>query len=986
MFNQLCTFTSFSFSSSALDLKKYVLRAKELGFNCLGVCDSNIRCYPRFASICKEENIKPIFGYSFKLESKQIPFYKGYFYIKNEEGYLNLLKFFLLRKDILSLDDIKEYASGLILVIQVDNDDFFYDYFLTVISKEIFNFKKVFNDDFYFGLTINNQDESSSSSVFRKYCLDNNYNLLSFPEVRYLYKNDAELLELLKSYYSKRLAEINIISGPHFLLSSNAVSKLYSNDEIETTQKLVDSCSFEFFKKRGSLIKIDNDAEILKEKAYAGLKSKVKDCSSVYIDRLNYELNVISEMNFSSYFLVVEDYVNYAKSVFIKVGPGRGSVGGSLVSYCLNISEVDPIKYDLSFERFLNPKRHTMPDIDLDFESNRRNEVLSYLERKYSPLRVSTIRTFTLLKPKSAYTLVGNALNMNKNRISKITKFIFKNASTFTQALKDPILGYKLANELKDPYFAEVANKAERLIGLPLELSEHAPGVILSNIDISLCCPREEGKMGTVEFEYPYMEMMGFLKFDILSLDNLSFIGKIEKRIVDSNKELVNVQDNLNDKETFKTLNECNLTYVFQLDATFGMKEAVNSVKPDSLSSLADLLALYRPGPKEYIPLYAKRKNNNAKIDYLDERLKPILDETYGIMIYQEQVMKVLQAIANFSLADADLFRRAISKKDLSKMQSYYDVFIQGAIQNGISKENAEKIYADIEKFADYGFNKAHAYEYALITYTLLYYKTHYPVEFYTTAFLNCSFGDKTCLDLLKELNLKNIHCHLPNINISNKKEIKFVDNRLYPSLCFVTRVDESVVDKIIEERQKGEFLSFYNFCQRLCSKLNKKDYETINRLIYAGAFDRFSKQRKQLVKNLPTYMDFASNFFNENEIPQIDSLPYDLGEFFVLEKENISLILSKKLSSIIKKDSYNTMIVMDVSSFEVNDFFYACDERNIYRVYYDTKINVHKYDFILVKGKINKKTSEVQGDVKANMICQAYDIINCGRKVINNG
>lgn len=950
---QLCTTTTYEIGHSIIKAEDYAKRAKDLGYDSIAVSDNNIRAYPSFEYACKKYGLLPLFGYRMQLASSiKTPFH-AFLYIKNETGYKNLCKLISLKEDIIGTALLKQYHEGLILVIQADTEFYYQDYFLTKISPDIFAYHKIFQDDFALGITLRNKEDREDSPVLYKYCQDNSYPIIPLPEVHYLTKQDYSSYCLFQSGLKKEVYHENENESSDFLLSPNALKTIYREEDINTLSSLFGNIDFTFIKKRGKMIHIDNDDESLKQTAYEGLKNKGLDKNETYTKRLDYELSVIKDMHFSSYFLIVEDYVSFAKECKIKVGPGRGSAGGSLVSYSLGITDVNPIKYDLSFERFLNPKRKTMPDIDIDFEDTRRNEIVHYLENKYGEEKVGTIRTFVCLKPKSALNLIGPALSVPDNRIKKISSLIPDTASTFEEVRKDTTWkGNKFRELMKDDYFRSIVDKAESLLGLVVNTSFHAPGVIISEDNISTYCPRENGDYGTIEFEYPYMEQMGYLKVDILPLSTLSFIKSIEERIMKSGSSLIDIQNNLNDKETFLLLNKLHLGAIFQLDATLGMKEVVKLIKPQSFSDIPAILALYRPGPKDYIPLYAKRKNGLIKTEYPDERLKDILSETYGIMVYQEQVIKAVQVIASFSASDADLFRRAISKKDITKMEMYKEQFVKGCLNNGIDGSKAEKLYLDIEKFANYGFNKSHAYSYAFITYQLLYYKAHYPKEFYASAFKLHSLSSATGLGLVKELKDDGYHLHVPDISLSLKDDILFHDDFIYLPLGFIAGVDSKTIQFLMEEREKRPFTSFYDIIQRLIEKDSNIDKRTLFSLIDSGALDSLEKNRAGMEKHLEQYIDFAKMAFDESLLPSVDDIKEKQGQKLLGEKSKLSLIISKKISSIAKKQGYSSFLISDVSRYELDSTLTIDNESKSYQIAVNKKENYKKGDILLVQAE----------------------------------
>ncbi len=957
-YTQLNTITCYSFSKSIIKPETFCSKAKELGYSSLGIADDNIYCYPSFAKECAKNDLKPVFGYRIKISSPQTHPLDAVLYIKNEEGYLNLLKIIKNKKNTYGLDDFINNHHGLILIFETENSDYCEKLFQDLISPLILKYKKLFEDDLYLGITLNTLKDQQEVDNIYKFADTTYTKTIAFPSVKYLKKNDAYSLYLYSKSFAKEVVEEEITEGPNFLLSTVSLTKIYRQNDLLEAEKLVENIKFDFFKKRGQLIHFENDDDILKEKAFDGLKRKlnVAVIDENYTSRLNYELKVISDMKFSSYFLLVSDYINYAKNNDIKVGPGRGSAGGSLVAYSLNITELDPIRYKLSFERFLNPKRQTMPDIDIDFEDTKRSEIIQYLKKRYGENRVVDIITFSTLKPRSVLNFVGPALSFNQNRLKKLTSSISPTSSTFAEALNDKFYGYRFKKLLEDSYYKDLVAKATPLISLPINTSIHASGIIVNNDPIYLTSPLSEGEKGTTSFEYPYMEEMGYLKVDILGLSNLSFIRMIENEIKKNNKTIPNIQDVLDDEKTFKVLNDLDVTYIFQLESK-GMKDTIKTIKPTTFSDIASLIALYRPGPKDYIYLFAERKQDPSKIEYIVDSLKPVLEETYGIMIYQEEVMETLKVVASFSSSDADLFRRAISKKKKDVMLTYKDKFIQGCKNNGIDMQKAETIYSDIEKFSSYGFNKSHAYSYALIVYQLLYYKANYSQEFYKACLKETSLSDEKFISLGTELKKRNYTIKSCNINHSLYDESVFEKDSIYLAFSHISSLNPKFIENIIKERDKnGIYKSFYDFIKRNIKSISNGDKKSINSMIEAGVFDSLYIGRESLKTNLEMYISFIQNGFDEDSIPPFNLDDEDLGERLNQEKYSLGIILSTRLSNIYAKPGYKTLIISDDSGIELNHTIIASSENKEYKINITKNDSYQKNDFILVKADFTKK------------------------------
>ena len=954
-FLPLNTITAYDFGESIILPSSYVKRGKELGYTSLGIADQNRYAFPSFADACEKEKIKPVFGLRISLSSAIRDKYDAVLYIKNEKGYQNLCDLLSKKRDKYGTDTLLSHKDGLILVLCRNDPLFYQEEYQTRISKELTLFKRIFQDDFYLGLRLESKADREESPLLFRFIDDREYQAVAFPCSRYLFKNDAGSYRLFTAAWKKEKYQDGNEVGPEFLLSDQGIEKTYREKEIKAAQEIADKTDFSFFTKRGSRISFDHADELLNEKAVEGLQNRFlgKEIPSEYKDRLQYELSIIKKRNFSSYFLLVEDYVSHARREGIYVGPGRGSAGGSLVSYSLNITQMDPRKYSLSFERFLNPKRKTRPDIDRDFEDTRRSEVVSYLKQRYGESHCGEIVTFSCLKPRSAINLIGTALGYSPSRLKPLTSLLPEQADDFTSAKEQRRYYQKVKFESlrKDDYYASLVKRASLFIGLPVNTSIHAAGVILSQDEIYKNVPRSRGKSGTVLYEYPYRERLGYLKVDILSLSNLSFIREIEERIKKNGKELPDIRNDLENKKVFEERNSLHLARIFQLDNSFGFRKAIEEIHPDSFKDIASLLALYRPGPRNYISSFAKRKKGREKIEYKSPLLEPILRDTYGIRIYQEQVRSAVVAVASFSSSDADLFRRAISKKDVDKRKQYEPLFYQGAKKNGVREDLAKSIYEDVLKFAGYGFNKSHAYCYAYLTYMLLYYKANYPQEFYEAAFSSNTLGSLKSLQLRQELKDNRIKRIRPDINTSKADDYLLRNNQCFIPLSVIKQSDKKLLSVIVDVREeKGAFTSYYDFFLKRDGKRNESSLKTLTSLIEAGAFDSLSPYREERKKNLSLYRSYASMSFPRNQIPARAESKEDYGIRLSLEKEMLGIIRSIPLTALIYKKGYKTFIVSDTSYLETNGMVTIIREVEEYKAFLNGRKNVEKGGILLIK------------------------------------
>ena len=635
-------------------------------------------------------------------------------------------------------------------------------------------------------------------------------------------------------------------------------------EAIENTQKIVGLCNFEFELGKVKLPRFETPNgktpdEYLRELCIEGLKKRYGEKTQKEIlDRLEYELSVIKQTGFASYFLIVQDFVNWAKGNRIVVGPGRGSVGGSLVAYLLNITNVDPIKYNLLFERFLNPSRISMPDIDLDFTDRRRDEVIDYVAQKYGRDRVAQIITFGTMAARAVVRDVGRALNYSYSYCDQLAKMI-PFGSTLNETLAK-VTEFRQLYET-DEKARKLIDFARKLEGVARHASTHACGVVISAEPLDNICPlqhpTQDDEEIVTQYEMHSIEDLGLLKMDLLGLKNLTIIEDTLSRIyVVQNKKIDIENIPLDDKKVYRLLQRGDTVGVFQLESE-GMRRYLKQLKPTELEDIIAMVALYRPGPMQFIPDYIAGKHKRKKIEYLYPKLKPILESTYGICVYQEQLMQVARELAGFSLSEADILRKAVGKKIKSLLLEQKEKLINGMIKNKIEKRVAEKIWEWVLPFAKYGFNRSHSCAYALIAYQTAYLKAHCPVEF-MAALLTSEKADVERIGfLIEEVKRMGIEVLSPDINeswrnftvVPGKNQIRF-------GLLAIKNVGENIVEAIVKERKlAGPFQSIEDFVTRINSKdLNKKSLES---LIKAGVFDGFL-ERNLLLFNIEKLLEFS--------------------------------------------------------------------------------------------------------------------------------
>ena len=794
--------TDYSILASLLKINDLINFLKEKNITTIGVVDDNLSYVMEYYNELKKNGIKLIPGLEVTINDLPV-----YLYAKNYSGYQNLC---YITSNEITIENIKNNSKDLIMVLPYKSKDLY----------DKFNFP-----DTYLAFTESDEIDYSFKNIYL-----NVIKCLNKEDLEYL-----KYLELIKT--GKSISEEIIVDNDYY-------KEIELDKSILDNYKEIDSlCNFEV-KKNDLLPKYDfvsEDSKTYLEKlCKKGLMKRFDNKVPMkYADRLMMELDVINQMGFNDYFLVVWDYVKFAKKNNILVGPGRGSAAGSLVSYSLGITDIDPIKYDLLFERFLNKDRITMPDIDIDFDSNRKEEVVNYVIEKYGRKKVCNIITYGTMKSKMVLRDVGRIFNL-EDKIDSFVKYIDSNMS-----LKENLENINIKNMISnDPLLSKVCMISLKLEGLKRLTSVHAAGVIISKEDLDRYIPLYDNN-GTVVSGYTmnYIEELGLLKMDFLSLDNLILISNLCDEIKDIN--INNIP--LDDGKTLDVFRKVNTDGIFQFESS-GIKNVLRKFRVDNFDDLAVILALFRPGPMQNIDSYIKRKEGKEKVTYVSDSLKEILGSTYGIIIYQEQIMQIASKMAGFSLSEADNLRRAMSKKKLELMESYRDKFIEGSIKNNYSKEDAEKTFDYILKFASYGFNKSHSVSYSLISYQMAYLKAHYPSHFMKYLLSNVIGNEVKTKEYIDECKLNNISILMPDINKSDKEYV-LEDTGIRFPLASIKNIGSTISNQIIEERLSGgEYKDFIDFVVRNYSRgVNKK---VLTCLINSGCFDSFNN-RRTLIDNL---------------------------------------------------------------------------------------------------------------------------------------
>ena len=855
----------YSFLQSGLTIEKITSSVVKNDYFALGLCDNGVMFgVPSFAKASESIKRPYLIGIETHINDDVICLYA-----LNEEGYHHLMEISTtIQKEELTFDYIKAHSSGLAAIIETHNEKF-KDLFINdekSFVKLLFDYSEVFKNGFYLGIEVICKEDVSFANRIRKFAKEHAYETIAFPKILYQKKDDAIVLKIVEAIAHDETLEEKKLDGQQYFMTFDAYKKVYNSLEIENTKKLVESSTFNFHQKRGELLHypVDDSQVSLKDNCYNALAKLGLDKNENYIKRLEYELGVINSMGYADYFLIVQDYVSYAKSHHILVGPGRGSAAGSLVSYLLNITQIDPLIYNLQFERFLNPYRQSMPDIDVDFMDIRRDEVVQYMREKYGNERVANIATFQTIQAKQSLRDIGRVYEFHTNHIDLLSKRISKNNVSLREA-------YKTLPEFKslvdsDPYFLQIVSLASKIEGLIRQSGLHAAGIILNNSPLENALPIlvDFSNHYISQYEMGHLEEQGFLKMDFLGLRNLTTIARavelINAHYPDANLDPQNLP--YDDPKIYELIATGQTMGIFQIETSI-MKRGIKILKPNCFMDIVALLALNRPGPMSYIPNYAKRKEGKEAITYDDPCLENILKETYGIIVYQEQINQIATTMAGFSMGEADMFRRAISKKDNEKMLDNEKAFIEGSIKNGHDEKIAKKVFDTIKKFANYGFNKSHSVVYSVIACQMAYLKVYYPLEFYASILeTSSSTNDSKFNEYVSEMKKRNIMILSPNINQSMKEFIVCDKGLLFP-LNAIHGVNELFANNILEERNNGEFKDFFDFVSRMYRyKINESQ---LMALIDAGAFDAFNPSRASFRASIRSALQYAELTNKEN-------------------------------------------------------------------------------------------------------------------------
>ena len=964
MYTPLYIKTENSLLNSMISIDKLIDFAKKNNIKSLTITDNNMYGVMEFYHKCLENEIKPIIGLEVIIENKKI-----ILYCLNYDGYKNLIKIATSQSDnTLNYEFLSSHSDNLLCIVPYNSINIYLK--LECIFKIIYKGYK------------NLEERKKLEGT----------NLIYINEILYLNKIDSIYYKYLVGIRDGVILEKVNYNSLNYLYTLDEIKKMYPND-LENNYKITDLCNvkLEFHLNLLPVYEFDENIssyEFLRKLSFDGLnKIFGKDIEKKYIDRLNYELDVINKMGFCNYFLVVYDYVNFAKKSGILVGPGRGSAASSLVSYCLNITTIDPIKYDLLFERFLNPERVSMPDIDIDFEYDRREEVIDYCRKKYGIKKTAPIITFGTLGAKQVIRDVARVMDIDLDIVDTLSKLLDSKQNLKENYLKNKKIK-DLLNINKDLFnLYKISTKLE---GLKRHKTIHAAGVVISNCDLDEVIPLDmhSDNFYITGYSMEYLEEIGLLKMDFLALKNLSIITDVIKQINASEK--VNLSfDNipLDDEEAIKIFYNGYTLGIFQFESK-GMINFIKKLKPNCFDDIVSSIALFRPGPMQNIDTYIRRKHLEEKVDYIHPDLENILSSTYGIIIYQEQIMQIAVKLAGFSLGEADILRKAMSKKKSDILLSKKEDFIYRSISRGYSKEISTKIFDFILKFAEYGFNKAHSVSYAIIAYKMAYLKSHYK-EYFMKSLLTYVMGSELkTKDYIYECKLTQTHLLTPDINISENEYLISNHSLRYP-LSGIKGIGNSISSIIIEERKKSKYLDIFDFVKRIYGKnINEKILQILN---HAGCLKSLGINEKTFDLNIDlivNYGEIGSLLDDDSLKPVLNEVPeYSSKELMKNEFEVFGFYLSKHPVTEYKI-KYNTVNLTDINNyFDKNIEIIVCIDKiktiqtksneemffitgsdeiinidivlfpKIYEMYKNIKLN----DILKINGKVERRFDQYQ-------------------------
>ncbi len=1012
-FAHLHLHTEYSLLDGACRIEKLMQAVKNKGMDTVAITDHGVMYgVVNFYNAAKKYGIKPIIGcevyvagrtrfdkvHEFDATSSHLVLL-----CKNETGYKNLCKIvshafvegFYYRPRI-DHDLLKECSEGLVALsacLQGELSRYIRDGLYEKALETAKWYKSIFNDDYYIEVQDHNLPEQKRVNIeLIKIANELNIKIVATNDAHYVEKSDANMQKYLLLVGQNKNVDsddaLEFETDEFYVKDEQEMLQLFSAEYINNTIEVADKCNFEFDFNNLKLpeFKLENNQnhfEYFKEKCIEGLNRKIVNPTDEYYSRLDYELEIIEKMGFVDYFLIVADFVNFAKDNGIPVGPGRGSGAASLCAYSIGITDIDPIKYNLLFERFLNPERVSMPDFDIDFCYIRRPEVIKYVTQKYGADHVAQIITFGTLAAKAAVKDIGRAMAIPYSVVDSVSKLI---PNDIHQTIDNALLQSEQLKEIydSDSKIKELLDLAKEVEGMPRHASTHAAGVVITDKPVEKYVPLAVNDESAVtQYTMTELEQIGLLKMDFLGLRNLTVIDDTVKMIKEFEPQFDINKIDIDDQKVYAMLSKGLSLGVFQFESV-GMRKTMTQLKPSNLEDLIALLSLYRPGPVKSIPKYIENKHNPSKITYATPLLEPILNVTYGCIVYQEQVMQIFRTLANYTLGKADIIRRAMAKKKHDVLAKERVNFIEGCKLNGIDEKVSNELFDEISSFSSYAFNKAHAAAYSLVSYRTAYLKCYYPTQYMAALITSVLDRANKVQEYFEECKKLQIKILPPDINRSNYDFSEDNGNIRY-GLLAIKGVGRVLVNNLISERnENGPFSDFYDFCKRCSSRdLNRRSVEA---LIKAGCFDELRYNRREMLENLDNILsniqrkkmsnldgqiDFFDSQSNEVNISIKNYAEFDKNILQKQEKEVIGFYLSghplDEYKEISKKNNF------DKISEILND-----DER-----YFDNK----QVKVLINFENIKKKTTK-NGEIMA--FCDIGDVTsNCETiifpKVFNN-
>ena len=895
--------SEYSLLDGACRIKDIPKIVAENGHSAVAITDHGVMYgVIEFYNACRAAGIKPIIGCEVYVADRSRYERSGHpnhlvLLCKNMTGYQNLIymvsKGFtegFYSKPRIDLELLKDHSEGLIALSaclsgkipkllldgRYDEAKEYAETMTGIFGKE----------DFYIELQNHGiSDQMRVLPQLERIARELGLKMVATNDCHYLRRSDAKTQATLVCIQTNNVITdgrpIGFETDEFYYKSTDEMRMIFGKYEgaLANTVEIAEKCNVEFEFDKLCLPRFKcpdgiSPSDYLRQLTYDRLESKINNgkikfdahSQDEYIERIEYELSVIEKMGYSEYFLIVQDYVMFAKNNGISVGPGRGSGAGSLVAYIIGITDVDSIKFDLLFERFLNPERVSMPDIDIDFCYRRRDEVIKYVSEKYGEDHVSQIITFGTLAARAAVRDVGRALGMPYSDVDAVAKSIPRELGiTIEQAMKNPDLKEMYESSEKVRTLIDIAKAIE---GMPRNVSVHAAGVVITEKRVSDYVPLATSNDTVVtQYDMDTVAKLGILKFDFLALRYLTIMQDACEQIKEKDPTFDLEAVPLDDEDTYKLISAGDTEGIFQLESS-GMRQMLQEFKPRSIDDILAAIALYRPGPMDSIPKYIEQRNHPEKITYPTPILEPILSSTYGCIVYQEQVMSIFREIAGYTYGHADIVRRAMSKKKASVMEAERKTFIDGAAQKGISTETATELFDDMASFANYAFNKSHAAAYAIISYRTAYLKAHYPHEYFSALLTSVLDSQGKVAEYISDCEKRGIHVLPPDINESNMY-FHVSGNNIRFGLVALKNVGRQFVAAIIDERRKKPFASFEDFINRMAgNELNKRQVET---LIKAGSFDALGVYRSRLLASYEKMLDGLANRNRSNLDGQLD-------------------------------------------------------------------------------------------------------------------